>query len=148
MSTQSGVYPCYENQFKIKPGTGTEVPIADCESFSVAFDNGVEEWHPFEQEGWVRRLLTAKGVTISVTAKRNIGDTGNDYVAGLAWKNGRDAESDFTWNFPDGTKVVFTSAVINVTNVGSADSTNVAPLEFEVQSNGKPTVTLPAATGA
>ena len=89
----------------------------------------------------VRRLLTAKGVTISVTAKRNVGDDGNDFVAGLAWKNGRDAEADFQWTFPDGTVVLFSDAVINVTNVGSADSTNVAPLEFEVQSNGKPTVT-------
>ena len=144
----SGVYPCYENQFKIKTsGTSAEPvmsDIADCESFSVAFDNGVEEWRPFEQEGWIRRLLTAKGVTISVTAKRNVGDTGNDYVAGLAWKNGRDAETAFTWTFPDGTAVKFSDAVINVTNIGSADSTNVAPLEFEVMSNGKPTVT-PAA---
>ena len=144
MSTTSGVYPCYENQFKIDKSSTTTanfVTIADCETFSVAFDNGVEEWHPFEQEGWVRRLLTAKGVTISVTAKRNLGDDGNDFVAGLAWKNGREAEADFQWTFPDGTVVTFGDAVINVTNIGAADSTNVAPLEFEVQSNGKPTVT-------
>ena len=147
MSTTSGVYPCYENQFKINTAsTGEAVmsTIADCETFSVAFDNGGEEWHPFEQEGWVRRLLTAKGVTITVTAKRNQGDTGNDFVAGLAWKNGRDAEADVEWNFPNGAKVTFSDAVINVTNVGSGDSTNVAPLEFEIQSNGKPTYT-PAA---
>lgn len=118
--------------------------IADCESFSVSFDNGVEEWHPFDTEGWVRRLLTSKGVTVSVTAKRNVGDAGNDFIAGLAWKNGRDSEADVQWTFPDGTVVKFTGAVINVTNVGSGDSTNVAPLEFEIQSNGKPEVT-PAA---
>lgn len=144
MSTTSGVYPCYENQFKIDTSDTTTPDfktIADCETFSVAFDNGVEEWHPFEQEGWVRRLLTAKGVTISVTAKRNLGDSGNDFVAGLAWKNGREAEAGFQWTFPDGTVVLFSDAVINVTNIGAADSTNVAPLEFEVQSNGKPTVT-------
>ena len=144
MSTTSGVYPCYENQFKVdvsNTSTASFKTIADCESFSVSFDNGVEEWHPFEQEGWVRRLLTSKGVTISVTAKRNLGDDGNDFVAGLAWKNGREAEADFKWTFPDGTVVQFDDAVINVTNIGAADSTNVAPLEFEVQSNGKPTVT-------
>lgn len=148
MSATTGVYPCYENQFQIGTGTNgqTLVNIADCETFGVSFDNGVEEWHPFEQEGWIRRLLTAKGVTISVTAKRNVGDAGNDFVAGLAWKNGRDAEAPFQWTFPDGTKVVFADAVINVTNVGSGESTNVAPLEFDVLSNGKPTVT-PAASG-
>ena len=144
MPTTSGVYPCYENQFQIDTaasGAATFKTIADCETFSVSFDNGVEEWTPFESEGWVRRLMTAKGVTISVTGKRNVGDDGNDFVAGRAWKNGRDVEADFKWTFPDGTVVTFTDAVINVTNIGAADSTNVAPLEFEVQSNGKPTVT-------
>ena len=144
MATTSGVYPCYENQFQIDTaasGTATFKTIADCETFSVSFDNGVEEWTPFESEGWVRRLMTAKGVTISVTGKRNVGDDGNDFVAGLAWKNGRAVEADFKWTFPDGTVVTFADAVINVTNIGAADSTNVAPLEFEVQSNGKPTVT-------
>ncbi len=142
--TASGVYPCYENQFQINTaasGEATYKTIADCESFSVAFDNGVEEWHPYEQEGWVRRLLTAKGVTISVTAKRNVGDDGNDAVAALAWVNGRDAEKDVKWTFPDGSVVTFEDAVINVTNVDSGESTNVAPLEFEIQSNGKPTYT-------
>ena len=144
MSTTSGVYPCYENQFKINTSSNTTAvwsTIADCETFSVAFDNGVEEWHPFEQEGWVRRLLTAKGVTITVNAKRNLGDTGNDAVAELAWKNGRDAEKDVQWTFPSGAVVTFNDAVINVTNIGAGDSTNVAPLEFEIQSNGKPTYT-------
>ena len=147
MGTQSGVYPCYKNQFQVNTaatGTASMKTIADCESFSVSFDNGVEEWHPFDTEGWVRRLLTSKGVTVSVTAKRNVGDAGNDFIAGLAWKNGRDSEADVQWTFPDGTVVKFAGAVINVTNVGSGDSTNVAPLEFEIQSNGKPEVT-PAA---
>lgn len=145
---KTGVYPCYENQFQIDTAaSGAEAAlkdIADCESFSVSFDNGVEEWTPFNTEGWTRRLMTAKSITISVTAKRNVGDAGNDAVAGLAFKNGRDAERTVQWTFPDGTTVKFTSAVINVTNAGSGDSTAVAPLEFEIMSNGKPEVT-PAA---
>lgn len=141
---KSGVYPCYENQFQINtsdPAAEESMEsIADCETFSVAIDNGIEEWTPFETEGWVRRLMTAKSLTISVTAKRNAGDSGNDFVAGKAWKNGRNAEANFQWTFPDGTVIKFKNAVINVTNVGSGDSTNVAPLEFEVQSNGKPEI--------
>lgn len=140
MATTSGVFPCYENQFKVKSGT-TYVTIADCETFEVSFDNGVEEWTPFESEGWVRRLMTAKGVTITVSGKRNLGDAGNNFIASLAFENGRDAEVDFQWTFPDGTVVEFTDAPINVTALGSGDSTAVAPLEFEIMSNGKPTVT-------
>ena len=137
--SDSGVYPCYKNQFKIGKDDSMNT-IADMESFSVSFSDGVEEWTPFETEGWVRRLKTAKGVSISVSGKRNVGDAGNDFVAGLAFKNGRDSEADFEWTFPDGTTVKFENAVINISALGSSDSTGVAPLEFEVMSNGKPTV--------
>lgn len=141
--TTTGVYPCYENQFQIDTGSGTSTMsnIKDCESFAVSFDNGVEEWTPFDTEGWVRRLMTSKSVTITVTAKRHVGDAGNDAVAALAWVNGRAAEKPFQWTFPDGTVVKFEEAVINVTNIGAGDSTAVAPLEFDVMSNGKPTIT-------
>lgn len=143
-TTASGVFPCYENQFQIDTATSGSAAlkyIKDCESFSVAFDNGVEEWKPFDAEGWTRRLMTSKSVTITVSGKRCIGDDGNDAVAGLVFKNGREVERDFQWTFPDGTTVKFAKAVINVTNVGSGDSTNVGPLEFQVMSNGKPEVT-------
>ena len=134
MAGATGGYPCYENQFQIDKaaaeGPASYVNIADCETFEVSFDNGVEEW-----------LMTGKGVTITVTAKRNVGDEGNDLVAGLTFENGRKVEKNFQWTFPDGTKVEFPKAVINVTNVGAGDSTAVAPLEFEIMSNGKPTVT-------
>lgn len=141
MAARTGVYPCYENQFQLGDTKEAATGIADAESFSVSFDNGVEEWTPFDTEGWVRRLLTAKGITITVTGKRNIGDPGNDYVAGLAFLNGRNAEGYFGWIFPDGTTVSWDNAVFNITNIGAGDSTSVGPLEFDVMSNGKPIIT-------
>lgn len=135
-ATASGVYPCYENQFTIDGKS-----IADMESFSVSIDNGVEEWTPFEHEGWIRRLMTSKSISVSVSGKRNVGDQGNDLIASLAGKCGRDVEKAFVWNLPDGSSITFTNAVISVTNIGSSDSTAAAPLEFEVMSNGKPTFT-------
>lgn len=152
MATTTGVFPCYENQFQINT-SNTSTPswedILDCETFEVSFDNGVEEWTPFESEGWVRRLMTAKNITITVSGKRNTdttsGKAGNNFIAGLAFANGRDAEADFKWTFKDGTEVLFEGSPINVTALGSGDSTAVAPLEFEVLSNGKPTITPPSA---
>lgn len=143
----SGVYPVYENQFQISTtgrtadaSTGTFVDVADMESFSVSFDDNVEEWTPMTTEGWVRRLKTGKGITISLNGKRNVGDAGNDYVAGLAWKSGQECNSTLKWTFPNGDSVLI-PCVINVTAIGG-DSTNVEPLEWECMSDGKPTITV------
>ena len=144
----SGVYPVYENQFKINTkgrtnGTTNDlVTIADMESFSVSFDDNVEEWTPMTTEGWVRRLKTGKGITVSLSGKRCIGDAGNDYVAGLAFLSGQSCNSQLEWTFPNGDKVLI-DCVINVTSAGG-DSTGVEPLEFECLSDGKPTFTKAA----
>ena len=54
MSEKTGVYPCYENQFQINTAasgiTAAYKSIADCETFSVSFDNGVEEWTRLRQK--------------------------------------------------------------------------------------------------
>jgi len=144
----TGVYPVYDNVFKIgvKGSTSTKEDmktIADCETFSLSMNNNVEEWTPMTTEGWIRRMQTGKSFSISISGKRNVGDAGNDYVASKLFASGKNVESKFSWEFADGTTVEF-DCLISVSNAGTGDSTNVAPLEFEVMSNGKPTVT-PAA---
>lgn len=145
---ESGVYPVHENEFEIatsgRATTPVFVPIADMETFSVSFDNGVEEWTPMDTKGWIRRLMTAKSISISLNGKRNIGDAGNDYVASKSFVNGQDANSILKWNLPDGYAITI-PCVLNVTNNNGGDSTNVAPLEFEAMSDGKPDIIDPAA---
>lgn len=142
--TKTGVYPVYDNQFQVGTSKESLNDIADMVTFSVTLDNGVEEWNPMDQEGWVRRLLTSKSITISISGKRNIGDAGNDFVNGLALKNGVESQGCLQWTFPNGDKLILENAVFNITNWNGGDSTNVSPLEFDVMSNGKPTYT-PAA---
>ena len=144
----SGVYPVFDNVFKIgtagRDSADTDMAtIADCETFSLSMDNNVEEWTPMTTEGWIRRMQTGKGFSISVSGKRNVGDTGNDYVASKLFSTGQDVETIFEWEFADGTVVSF-DCIISVSNAGTGDSTNVAPLEFEVMSDGAPTVTVAA----
>lgn len=69
MAKATGVYPVYDNQFQVGADKASLGSIADMESYSVSFDNGVEEWTPMDTEGWIRRLMTSKGLTISVTGK-------------------------------------------------------------------------------
>ena len=150
MAGKTGVYPVYENQFKIDKAGGDGstadnlVGIADMESFSVSIDGNVEEWKPFEAEGWTRRLMTGKSITISISGKRNVGDSGNDYIEGLAMKTGEEATTTLIWTFPSGAKLVI-KGVVNVTEWGGGDSTGVAPLAFDFMSDGKPTFTPAAA---
>ena len=84
--------------------------------------------------------MTGKKFTVGLNGKRNVGDKGNDYVAETAWKDGLDCSTKGEIEFPDGAKLTY-NCVINVKNVGGGDSTNVAPLEFDMQGDGKPTYT-------
>lgn len=141
----TGVFPVFNNKFKISStgrGEGEEsmVIVKEMETFSVSMDGNVEEWTPLDEEGWIRRLMTGKGFTISLSGKRYVGDPGNDYVAGLAWKTGRDCDSKAEWGFPSGAKLSF-DCVVNVTSPGGGDSTNVDTLEFDLMSDGKPEYT-------
>ena len=94
-----------------------------------------------DQAGWGRKLMTAKSLSIEMGGKRNYGDPGNDYVAGLAWKNGQDCNSQMQITFPDGGKLVV-PCVIEVTSMGG-DSTAIDALEWTAHSDGAPTYTEP-----
>ena len=141
----TGVFPVNSIQFRIGKNGSTSVAsdmviVKDMESFSISFDNGVEEWNPIDQNGWVRRLMTAKSVSVSISGKRHYGDVGNDYVAGLAYENGQNAATKLEIQFPDGGKLAM-DCVVNVSASDGGDATSVAALEFECMSDGKPTYT-------
>lgn len=114
--------------------------IKDMESLSPSIDGGIEEWNPLDQHGWVRRLMTAKSFSLSMSGKRNYGDPGNDYVAGLSFKNGQNVNTVFELIFPNGDSLKF-DCVINVTTPFGGDSTSPNSLEFEVLSDGEPIYT-------
>lgn len=141
----SGVFPVYNLIFKIgtKGKASAEedmASIAQMETFSLSIDGTVEEWTTMSEAGWSNSLMTGKKFTIGLNGKRCVGDKGNDYVADIAWKDGLDCSTKGEIEFPDGSKLAF-NCVINVKNIGGADSTNVAPLEFEMIGDGKPTLT-------
>ena len=149
MAITSGVFPVFNIDFKIgtKGMASTDptdmVIIKDLTTFSISIDGNTEEWTPMDTEGWARRLMTGKAFTLSLNGKRHIGDPGNDYVASTAWKSGLDCSSKFEIEFPDGATLKF-DCIVDVTNPGSGESTDVADLEFDVLSDGKPIYT-PAA---
>ncbi len=141
-TTNLGVYPVFDLKFKIgingRESTEQDmVIIKEMETFSPSIDGNVVDWTPMDTQGWVRRLMTGKSFTITLNGKRHVGDPGNDYVAGLAWKSGLDCSSKAEIEFPNGDKLMF-NCVVNVTTPFGGDSTDVSNLEVELQSDGKP----------
>lgn len=134
-----GVNPVNAMKFGVNMSgrTGnTSTVVKDAESLSIAIDGNIEEWDAMDANGWKRRLMTAKSITISMGGKRNYGDPGNDYVASLFMKNGQECNSIFTVTFPNGDKLVM-PCVINVTSLGG-DATAADALEWEALSDGEP----------
>lgn len=84
LAYSAGVHANYDIQFRIDksglnfmedaPFPKSPATIKDCEGLSISIDGQVEEWTPMDGEGWTRRFMTAKSISISMTAKRNIGD--------------------------------------------------------------------------
>lgn len=135
-----GPFPVYNTVFKVETAPSVFNEIADIESFSISIDGKVESWTPFTTKGWERSLMTGKKLTVQCKGKRNIGDTGNDFIASTAFKDGLECATKVQIEFPDKAKLEF-KAIVNVTSIVGGDSTNVAPLEFDLVCDGRPTYT-------
>ena len=146
------VYPVHNNVFKFgtKGLESTEedmvVPL-DLENFAPSIDGTVEEWYPMDAKGWSKSSMTGKKLGFSFKGKRSVGDPGNDYIAGLAWKFGQDVMTKFEWTMVSGVKLAC-DVVVNVTTPGGGDTTNIDTLEFEVTGYGAPTFTPAPTPGA
>lgn len=139
------VYPVHNNVFKF--GTkgmnsvdGDMVMPADLENFAPTIDGTTEEWYAMDAEGWAKSAMTGKKLSFAFKGKRSVGDAGNDYIAGLAWKFGQDVMTKFEWTMTSRAKLAC-DVVVNVTTPGGGDTTNIDALEFEVTCYGKPTYT-------
>ena len=139
------VYPVHNNVFKfgtagLSSTTDEMVMPSDLENFAPSIDGTTEEWYAMDAGGWVKAAMTGKKLGFSFKGKRSVGDAGNDYIAGLAWKFGQDVMTKFEWTMVSGAKLTC-DVVVNVTTPGGGDSTNIDTLEFEVTSYGKPVFT-------
>lgn len=113
--------------------------IADLEEVTLTIEANTETWYSIAEGGWQNALLTGKALTGSFSGKRCLGDAGNDFIEGLRYAIGKDAEADFEIDFPDGSKLEFT-AVVALTDVLGA-ATDVTPLSGDLTGKGKPTFT-------
>lgn len=137
-----GQYSVSNCKVKVKTATNpteTYSEIADLEEMNLSIENNTQTWYSINDGGWQNALLTAKALTGSFSGKRTLGDTGNDYLDGLRYKIGKEAEADWQIEFPDESKLEFTAVTALTDILGSA--TDVAPLSGDLTGKGKPTFT-------
>lgn len=140
----TGVFPVNALKFEIGIKKTSEewtyVPIADMESANITVDTGVEEYNTIVDGGWRKALATSKALSVSMSGKRCLGDEGNDFVASKWNKNGQDCNSSLKITLPNDDMIVM-DCVIQVTSFLGSDATAIAPLEFDLLSNGEPVYT-------
>lgn len=140
MAITTGQFPVSSLVIKVETADQTFSPIADLESAGITIETNVETWYSIADNGWQNAMATAKAMTLDFSGKRTVGDAGNDFIAGLAFKNGQDVEKNFEIEFPNGDKLAFTG-VVAINDFLGGDATAVAPLSFTVTCKGKPDYT-------
>ena len=140
-----GVFPVSQETFKIgSKGMTSTLPtdmvgIKELTELGLDIDTKSEEWTSIESGGWQSALVTGKGFKLSFKAMRSVGDAGNDFIANTWMKIGSDCYAPFEWTFPDG-KLTGTIAIALKKGPGGK-ATDVAAIEGELLSHGKPTWT-------
>jgi len=141
----NGVFAVNDIEFEISRngrnvGGASFVTVSGMESFAISFDNGVEQWNPIDARGWARRLVTAKSMTVSLSGKRVFGCAGNDFVAEAAYRSGGSLLTTLAVIFPNGDELRM-DCVLNVTASGGGGASDIAVLEFDCLSDGRPVYT-------
>ena len=139
------IFPVSEMVFKVGTGGAASTDaqmavVSEMETLTISVDNGIEEWTPLNAKGWKNRIITTKGLTITLSGKRSFGDWGNDYVASLAFAAGNDARTKIKVEFPNGDKMDM-DCIVSVTSPAGGESTALNTLEFECLSVGAPVYT-------
>lgn len=135
----TGQYAVSECTVEVKTGAEEWSSIADLEEFNISIENNTETWYSIAEGGWQNALLTAKALSGSFSGKRTVGDKGNDFIDGLRYEIGHDAEAEFKITFPD-TSTLEITAVVGLTDLLGA-STDVTPLSGDLTGKGKPKFT-------
>lgn len=143
-NTAKGVEPNHSTKLSIctsgRPDdlkTGDYAEIVDLEGCNPTYNGNVVNWNPMGEKGWQRSAITGKGLTLGCVAKRNYGETANDYIAGLALATGRECESAAKIEWPNG-DIMYIPCVINVKSRGG-NTLDLDQIEFDILGDGKPT---------
>lgn len=147
MADTKKIYASGEGKIEMSFDGTTWSEVVDATSFSITIDGKTESWTPFNGDGWTKNYMVSKGMKISIDKKyQPTNDLDKKLVELALTKSAYDHNNmKLRFTLPKFLEASQTAAqlvmdvVVNVKEVLSKGSEDIAPLSIECDVNGKPT---------
>jgi hypothetical protein len=98
----------------------------------------------YNNEGYGTTISTNKSMSWTASGDRIIGDTAQDFIAGLYYKLGGELETDYESYDSEGNKIAGDCSVTDIIKFGGGAG-EISPFGATINGNGKPTITYATA---
>lgn len=132
---KTGPIPCSYNKLFVGDTAENATIPSDIETIDVELTYDEIEWKPHDTHGLSKIVYILTGCTVTYNGKRNIGDTGNDFVAHKGGKTLHECYGYCRVELADGRVFVMENAAYKNTKFGGATN-DLAPMEGTIRSNG------------
>ncbi|WP_017379739.1 phage tail tube protein [Paenisporosarcina sp. TG-14] len=135
----------YKNKFRINTAPDTEPGVlallaAGITSVEPSTNDEVDQTPYYDGEGYTTSTVTGGQLILSISGHRVEGDPAQDFIFSNMLKFGKNRETDFEWERPNGEVI---SGDVTIANIepGSGDANAKSEISFEIHFNGAPVVT-------
>lgn len=125
------------------PATWTYAVLGEgFDNISEALNEVVQQYQWLSNGGFAVNHVTGMAPAVTLTGRRIIGDTAQDYIFGLKYKLDTDRQSSFKLQWPDGTAEKTLTVPCTICNLQewSGASTDDSAISVEIRFDGKPTL--------
>lgn len=123
-------------------GTWTYADLgAGIDNISEALNEVVQQYFFLADNGFAKNHVTGMAPSFTLTGRRIVGDTAQDYIFSNKYKLDTDRESSFKLTYTQGGTSYTVTCPCTICNIQewSGASTDDSAISFEVRFNGQPT---------
>ena len=115
---------------------------AGIDNVSEALNEVVQQYFFMANDGFASNHVTGIAPTFTLTGRRIIGDTAQDYIFGKKYSLGANRESSFKLEWTEGSTNKSLTVPCTICNIQewSGASTDDSAISFEIRFNGAPTI--------
>ena len=124
-------------------GVGKEVWAelsAGIDNMAEALNETVQQYHFWVDSGFGRSRVTALAPVITLSGRRVVGDTAQDYIFAAKWQLGGSRETQAKLTDPEGNMIEFDCTFANLQEISGATEEDSA-ITIEIHMDGAPVYT-------